>query len=197
MITLVDYGAGNLRSVSNTLEALGAPFRVTNDPAVVETATKIVLPGVGHFGQMMRALDELRLRPALLDRIRRGTPFLGICVGLQCLFDSSEESPGSPGLGIFRGIIQRFTGPGRVPHMGWNSLERLRPSQLLKGLGSQPYTYFAHSYYAPVIPATAVACTYLQPYSAILEHENVYAVQFHPEKSGPIGLHVIGNFLAV
>ena len=197
MITLVDYGAGNLRSVSNTLEALGADYRITNDPFVVQSASKIILPGVGHFGQMMKALDDLHLRAPLIERIGSGTPFLGICVGLQCLFEGSEESPGSPGLGIFRGAIQRFNGAARVPHMGWNSLEELRPSRLLAGLAPQPYTYFAHSYYAPVVPATAVTCTYMRPYSAILEKDNIYAVQFHPEKSGTVGLHVIGNFLAI
>jgi imidazole glycerol phosphate synthase glutamine amidotransferase subunit len=195
MITLVDYGAGNLRSVANTLDALGAQYRITNQPADVSAARKIVLPGVGHFGQMMRALDELQLREPLLERIRSGTPFLGICVGLQCLFDASEESPGSRGLAVFPGSVQRFRGNGRIPHMGWNSLEFARPSALLRGLGNAPYTYFAHSYYAPVIPDTAATCTYLQPYSAVLERDNVFAVQFHPEKSGPVGLRVVENFV--
>lgn len=197
MITLVDYGAGNLRSVSNTLEALNATYHVTNNPAEVESATKIILPGVGHFGQMMRALDELRLRGALIAKIRSSTPFLGICVGLQCLFKASEESPESEGLGIFPGTVRRFQITNRVPHMGWNSLEELRPSRLLNGLGPQPYTYFAHSYFAPISPATAAQCTYGEAYSAILEQDNIYAVQFHPEKSGDVGLRVIGNFLEV
>ena len=195
MTTVVDYGAGNLRSVCNTLEALAAPYEVTNQPEAVAAAEKIILPGVGHFGQMIRALDELRLREPLLRRIRGGVPFLGICVGLQCLFEGSEEAPGSQGLGVFPGMIRRFTGDARVPHMGWNSLEALRPSRLLNGLPDEPFTYFAHSYYAPVVPETAVTCTYIQPYSAILERGNIFAVQFHPEKSGPVGRHVVRNFL--
>lgn len=197
MITLVDYGAGNLRSVSNTLDVLEASYQITNDPATVSSAVALILPGVGHFGQMMRALDQLNLRDALKERIAAGVPFLGICVGLQCLFEASEESPGSAGLAVFPGVIRKFQGAERVPHMGWNSLQSLRPSRLLDGLDPEPYTYFAHSFYAPVVSATAVTCTYMQPYSAILEDRNVYAVQFHPEKSGDVGLHVVRNFLSI
>ena len=195
MTTVVDYGAGNLQSVCNTLAALGTPYQVTNEPAAVSAARKIILPGVGHFGQMMRSLDQLQLRQPLLEQIRSGTPLLGICVGLQCLFEGSEESPGSSGLAIFPGLVKRFTGAGRIPHMGWNSLDVQRPSRLLAGLPSQPFTYFAHSFYAPVISATAVTCTYAQTYSAILEQDNLFAVQFHPEKSGAVGLRVIRNFV--
>jgi glutamine amidotransferase len=195
MTTIVDYGAGNLRSVENTLEELGAAYKVTNNPEEVTRAEKIILPGVGHFGQMMRAIDALNLRVSLLERVRAGVPFLGICIGLQCLFEGSEESPESKGLGIFRGPVKRFVGDARIPHMGWNSLERIKPSQLLKNLGESAFTYFAHSYYAPLIGATAATCTYIHPYTAVLEHENVYAVQFHPEKSGPVGLQVMKNFL--
>ena len=195
MTTVVDYGAGNLQSVRNTLEALGTEFEVTNQPAVVAAANRIILPGVGHFGQMMRALDELQLRTPLLDQIGRGTLLLGICVGLQCLFEGSEESPESQGLGIFPGYVKRFSGEARIPHMGWNSLDAQRPSRLMSGLPEHPFTYFAHSFFAPVIPATAVTCTYSQTYSAILEDDNLFAVQFHPEKSGDVGLRVVRNFL--
>lgn len=195
MTTIVDYGAGNLRSVRNTLEAVGAEYEVVNAPEAVNRATRIILPGVGHFGQMIRALDELQLRESLKSRIAAGVPFLGICVGLQCLFEASDESPGSAGLGILPGIVKRFQGEERVPHMGWNSLDLRRPSRLLRGLGDAPFTYFAHSYFAPVIEATAAACTYMQPYSAVIEQGNLHAVQFHPEKSGEAGLQVIRNFL--
>ena len=195
MITIVNYGAGNLRSVENTLEELGAPYHVTNEPDAVRAATKIILPGVGHFGQMMHAIDRLGLREPIIGQIRSGTSFLGICVGLQCLFESSEESPGIPGLGIFSGAIKRFHGALRVPHMGWNSLTLAKPSALLRGLNGETYTYFAHSYYAPVVGATAVICTYDHPYTAIIEQENIFAVQFHPEKSGPVGLRVLRNFI--
>lgn len=195
MTTIVDYGAGNIRSVQNTLEELGAAYAVTNNPEQVAQATKVILPGVGHFGQMIHAIDNLGLRVPLLERVRAGVPFLGICIGLQCLFEWSEESPESKGLGIFRGRVKRFAGDARIPHMGWNSLEWIKPSQLLRNLSDSAFTYFAHSYYAPLIAATAATCTYIHPYTAVLEHENVYAVQFHPEKSGPVGLQVMKNFL--
>jgi glutamine amidotransferase len=195
--TIVDYGAGNLRSVQNTLDELGSEYLVTNDPAKVQAATKIILPGVGHFGQMMQAIDQLQLRDALIGRITAGIPFLGICVGLQCLFEASEESPGSRGLAIFPGTVKRFVGEARIPHMGWNSLTRLKPTRLLAGLPEDAFTYFAHSFYAPLNEATAASCTYIQAYSAVLEQDNIHAVQFHPEKSGPVGLHVMQNFLKI
>lgn len=197
MTTIVDYGAGNIRSVENTLSELRATYCITSDPAVVSQAEKIILPGVGHFGQMMAAIDRLALRDPLLDRIRAGVPFLGICVGLQCLFESSEESPGSRGLAVFPGIVRRFAGDVRIPHMGWNSLMRIKPAKLLANLDAQPFTYFAHSYYAPLVDATAATCLYLNPYSALLEQQNVHAVQFHPEKSGPVGLRIMKNFLEI
>jgi imidazole glycerol phosphate synthase glutamine amidotransferase subunit len=195
--TIVDYGAGNIRSVQNTLEELGADYGVTNRPEAVAAARKIILPGVGHFGQMMRAIDRLGLREPIVDKIRSGSPFLGICVGLQCLFETSEEAPETKGLCIFPGSIKRFVGNARIPHMGWNSLSATRTCRLLQGLKDGMFTYFAHSYYPPIIEATAATCTYIQPYSAILEQGNVFAVQFHPEKSGPVGLRVIKNFLEV
>jgi glutamine amidotransferase len=195
MTTIVDYGAGNLRSVQNTLQALGATFETTNSPAVVAKADRVILPGVGHFGQMLNALDQLRLRQPIVDRIQAGIPFLGICIGLQCLFEASEEAPGIHGLSIFPGMVKRFVGAARIPHMGWNSLDRVKPSKLLAGLDEPAYTYFAHSYYAPVNQATAATCHYIQPYSAVIENQNIYAVQFHPEKSGPVGLKVVQNFI--
>ncbi len=197
MTTVVDYGAGNLRSVQNTLEALGAEYEITNRPEVVRKAKKIILPGVGHFGQMVRTIDALGLREPMLERIQNGVPFLGICVGLQCLFDGSEEAPGSAGLGVFSGTVKRFVGDARIPHMGWDSLEQRKACRLLRGLEGETFTYFAHSYYAPVVNATAATCTYINPYTALLEEENVYGVQFHPEKSGPVGLRVVRNFLEV
>lgn len=195
MTTIVDYGAGNLRSVQNTLDELNAAYVVTNRPEIVRAADRIILPGVGHFGQMMRAMDELRLREPVVEKIQSGVPFLGICIGLQCLFEASEESPESRGLGIFSGQVKRFAGNARIPHMGWNSLCRAKPCRLLAGLVGETFTYFAHSYYAPVIEATAATCAYIHPFTAILERSNVYAVQFHPEKSGLIGLRVVRNFL--
>ena len=195
MTTIVDYGAGNLCSVQNTLDELGAKYVVTNQPQAVQEADKLLLPGVGHFGQMMTALDRLSLRDPILERIRAGVPMLGICLGLQSLFETSEESPDSRGLGVFPGTVKRFTGDIRIPHMGWNSLSAVRATRLLEGLPKEPYAYFAHSFYVPVMEATAATCTYAQPHTAILERENIFGVQFHPEKSGPVGLQIVKNFL--
>lgn len=195
MITILDYGAGNLRSVENTLGEIGAQYELVRDVSGLQRASKIILPGVGHFGQMMRALDAMNVRTALLDRIQAGVPFLGICLGLQALFQGSEEAPEAAGLGLFEGAIRRFSTDARVPHMGWNELESKPDSRLLHGLGCQPYVYFAHSYYAPLNASTAATCTYTVPYTAVLESKNVFGVQFHPEKSGPLGLRIVRNFV--
>ncbi len=195
MISIFDYGAGNLRSVENTLGAIGAEYTLIRTSGELRRATKLILPGVGHFGQMMRTLDEMNVRGALTDSIRAGVPFLGICLGLQALFESSEEAPGERGLGIFPGRVKRFQGDMRIPHMGWNQLDALRPSRLLAGAGESPFVYFAHSYYAPVVDATAATCTYSIPYTAVLEQNNVSGVQFHPEKSGALGLQIVKNFV--
>lgn len=195
MITILDYGAGNLRSVENTLSEIGAEYELVRDPKGLENATKIILPGVGHFGQMLRALDEMDVRNTLISRIKANVPFLGICLGLQGLFDSSAEAPGQPGLGIFPGAVERFEIDARVPHMGWNQVDLLGPSKLLKGLPSQPHLYFAHSYYVPVVSQAAATCTYSIPYTAVLESGNTFGVQCHPEKSGPLGLAIVRNFV--
>ena len=195
MITILDYGAGNLRSVQNTLDEIGAAHELVRDSDGLRRATKIILPGVGHFGQMMRALDQMQVRDALLERIRAGVPFLGICLGLQGLFETSEEAPGQRGLGLFRGEIRRFPADSRVPHMGWNEMQPRNGARLLRNLPPHPYLYFAHSYYAPVVDATAATCEYSVEYTAVLETNNVFGVQFHPEKSGPIGLGIVRNFV--
>jgi imidazole glycerol phosphate synthase glutamine amidotransferase subunit len=199
MISILDYGAGNLRSVQNTLLEIGTEYELVQDAAALGHATKIILPGVGHFGQMMRALDRMQVREALIERIRAGVPFLGICLGLQALFESSEEAPEERGLGLFPGEIRRFAATARVPHMGWNEIEPnagiRNGAKLLANLAPHPYLYFAHSYYAPLNEATAATCNYTVPYTAALETENIFGVQFHPEKSGPVGLRIVKNFV--
>lgn len=195
MVSILDYGAGNLRSVQNTLDEIGAPYELVRSAAELRSASKIVLPGVGHFGQMMRALDAMQVRQPLLERIHAGVPFLGICLGLQALFSTSEEAPDLSGLGVFQGKVRRFSGDFRVPHMGWNELEPRRDSRLFANLNSAPYVYFAHSYYAPVVEATAATCTYSLPYTAVLDSGNIFGVQFHPEKSGPLGITIVRNFV--
>ncbi len=184
MIAIFDYGAGNLRSVQNTLAEIGASYELVRDSAGLQAADKIILPGVGHFGQMMRALDALDVRAALLDRIAAGVPFMGICLGLQALFEASEEAPEVRGLGLYSGTVRRFPADLRVPHMGWNQLEP-----------DGRYVYFAHSYYVPENERTAAVCTHGVRFTAMLRSGNVFGVQFHPEKSGPVGIDIVRKFL--
>ena len=195
MITVVNYGAGNLRSVENTLAEVGAEYSITQSAAGVEAAEKLVLPGVGHFGQMLAALDELGLREALIRKAQAGAPLLGICLGLQAMFESSEEAPEQKGLALFPGTVRRFAPHLRCPHMGWNEIVPVKDSPLFRDLGPRPYVYFAHSYYCPLIGATAATCTYETTYTAVLQSGNVFGVQFHPEKSGPVGLRIVKNFV--
>jgi imidazole glycerol phosphate synthase glutamine amidotransferase subunit len=197
MIAILDYGAGNLRSVQNTLGAIGARYTLADDADGLRRADKIILPGVGHFGQLLRSLDAMRVRETLIARIREGVPFLGICLGLQALFDGSDEAPEIRGLGLFSGTVRRFAQDARVPHMGWNDLDVEPDSKLLAGVGPRPFVYFAHSYYVPLCDAAKAVCTYTVPYTAALESENVFGVQFHPEKSGALGLKIVRNFIEV
>jgi imidazole glycerol phosphate synthase glutamine amidotransferase subunit len=191
MIAIFDYGAGNLRSVQNTLAELNCEYTLIRDAAGLRAADKILLPGVGHFGQMMRALDTLDVREALIERIAAKVPFFGICLGMQALFESSEEAPEVRGLGIYPGIVRRFPMDARVPHMGWNQLESRTGLPACPG----PYVYFAHSYYVPENEHTSAACTYGVRFTAALHNENVQGVQFHPEKSGAVGLSIVKSFL--
>ena len=195
MIAIYDYGAGNLRSVANTLEAIGAAYRIVRDEEGLRRASKIILPGVGHYGQLLRALDAAGVRQALLDAIRSGVPYLGICLGLQALFEGSEEAPEVRGLGLLEGQVARFPSGVRVPQMGWNRVTPLASCRLLKDIAPGSYFYFAHSYYVPVNSGTAAVATYHLDYTAVLETDNVFGVQFHPEKSGELGLLVMRNFV--
>jgi len=194
VISIIDYGAGNLRSVQNTLSEIGAPYQLIDSAAEIKAAQKLILPGVGHFGQMMRAIDAMRLREPILEYVRSGRPFFGICVGMQGLFNGSEEAEGVAGLGIIPGRLRRFGAEARVPHMGWNEIRPLAASRLLANIGTRPFVYFANSYYAPEVPESAATCEYSTVFSAAVEHENVFGVQFHPEKSGPLGLKIMDNF---
>jgi imidazole glycerol-phosphate synthase subunit HisH len=194
VIAVVDYKAGNLTSVMKALTAAGADAVSTDDPNVVSRADKIILPGVGHF-QATTFLSEHGLRQAIEDRIATGTPFLGICVGLQWLFRGSTEAPGIPGLGAFDAVCDRFETGQKVPHVGWNSLTIREKSRLLRGVPDGSFVYFTHSYRAPLNNATVAITNYGGPFTAAAERDNVMGVQFHPEKSGPAGLQILRNFL--
>ena len=198
MIAIIDYGVGNLFSVEKAFVKLGADVIVTSDVEEIAKADKIVLPGVGAFGDCMQNLIESGLIPMILDAVATGKPFLGICVGLQILFEGSEESPGIAGLGIIKGMVKKIYAPTlKIPHMGWNSLELAAVSPLFQALPKSPYVYFVHSYYAvPEDPAIITAVTeYGQQVTAAVAQKNIQATQFHPEKSGDIGLLILKNFI--
>ena len=195
-VAIIDYGAGNVPSVERALMKLGAnPTRVSNAEGLA-TARAIVLPGVGHFSALIRALDERKLRQPLVEAIKRGTPFLGICLGLQALYESSEEAPELAGLGILSGKVCALPANVKLPHMGWNRLKIRRGSQLLEGLTDEHYFYFAHSFAAGAANGETLAtCEYGTEFGAVLCVEKICAVQFHPEKSGEAGAKLLGNFL--
>jgi imidazole glycerol phosphate synthase glutamine amidotransferase subunit len=196
-VTVVDYGMGNLRSVAKALESVGAGATVTRDPAEVKAAERLVLPGVGAFGKAVSNLEEAGLRDALLDFLARERPFLGICLGFQLLFESSEEDVGAEGLGFLKGTCRRFDEGLRIPHMGWNTLEWMRDSALRQGLPHEPYVYFVHSYY--VVPAdegfVATETIYGVRFASAVRKGAVLGVQFHPEKSQDVGLRFLANVL--
>jgi imidazole glycerol-phosphate synthase subunit HisH len=197
IVTLIDYGAGNVTSVARALRHLGAEVRLTNDPQQMAAATSLILPGVGHCAALLGALDSHGLREPLLDAIGRGTPFLGICLGLQALYQASEEASEIPGLGLLPGTVQLLPREVKLPHMGWNQLSAVRPCALLEGISPQAYFYFAHSYAAPRGRETAATCAHGSEFTAVLQHNRVFGVQFHPEKSGEPGAKLLHNFLRV
>jgi imidazole glycerol phosphate synthase glutamine amidotransferase subunit len=197
-ITLLDYGAGNVASVERALQRLGTDSQRAESPDGIQTAEALLLPGVGHFGALIRSLDERGLRAPLLEALERGIPFLGICLGLQALYDSSEEAPELRGLQRVSGQIQALPANVKLPHMGWNQVRVTRASRLLEGIEPGAHFYFAHSYAAMAANADtgAVAtCTHGAEFVAILERQNLCAVQFHPEKSGTAGARLLQNFL--
>lgn len=201
MIAIIDYGVGNLFSVEKAFAKLGADVTVTSDEKIIAAAEKIVLPGVGAFGDCMKNLNASGLVPAVFQAVEEQKPLLGICVGLQVLFEGSEESPEAKGLGIFKGRVKKIQAPGlKIPHMGWNSLQVLPQKEeldLFKGLQELSYVYFVHSFHA--VPEdksiiTAVA-QYGEQITAAVAKGKVFATQFHPEKSGDVGLHILKNFI--
>ena len=196
MIAIVDYGAGNLVSVKKALDWLGQECAITSVPEEVAKAAKIVLPGVGHFASTA-ALARLGLQSAIADAIGRRIPFLGICVGMQWMFEGSEESRGTCGLGLLQGDCGRFPASVKSPHVGWNQLEVAPSSRLLRGIPSSSFVYFTHSYRAPLSDTTVACCEYGGRFSAAVESEHLFGVQFHPEKSGTIGLKMLNNFCAL
>ena len=196
-IAIIDYGMGNLHSAAKALEKVGAQVTVTRDPELVRQADKVILPGVGAFGDCMKNLNERGLAPVIHEVIAAGKPFLGICVGLQMLFEGSEEDPGVAGLGIFKGLVRKIVAPGlKVPHMGWNSLALQAASPLFQGLPPAAYVYFVHSFHA--VPTDESCITAVTNYggqvTAAVGRGLVQAVQFHPEKSSAVGLKILANF---
>jgi len=194
-ITILDYGAGNVPSVERALQRLGAESQRTASAECISKAEALLLPGVGHYAALVRALDEKKLRVPLVDAIRRGVPFLGICLGLQVLFKSSEEASQLQGLNLLPGIVSALPPNVKLPHMGWNQIEKKHESSLLSGIDAGAYYYFAHSYAALDSNDAAATCSHGADFAAVIEQQNVFAVQFHPEKSGDSGARVLQNFL--
>jgi len=196
MIAIVDYGAGNLVSVKKAFDWLGQVNVITSDPEQVAQAAKIVLPGVGHFAST-GSLGRSGLRQEIAGGLARGTPFLGICVGMQWMFEGSQESPGTRGLGVLAGECERFPANVKSPHVGWNSMQVDPASRLFRGIPSSSFVYFTHSFRAPIVNDTVACCEYGGEFSAAVEHEHLFGVQFHPEKSGNTGLKLLANFCAL
>ncbi len=197
MIAVLDYGGGNVGSVLKAVEYLGKAAQKVDHPALLAEAEKIIFPGQGHFGAMMKGLEDRDLLASLREVFASGKPFLGICLGLQALYESSEEAPGIVGLGVLPGCVSRFQGVFKVPHIGWSQIELRAENQLFRGVADGSFVYFCHSFYGPVTPEACAVTQYGQTFSAGIEKENIWAVQFHPEKSGEVGLKVLSNFLKV
>lgn len=208
-IIIIDYGASNIRSVQKAFEHIGAKTQLTADPDIVRQAGKLVLPGVGAFGSGMDGLRRHDLPSAIHEAARRGVPFLGVCVGMQLLFDDSDEMGIHKGLGLIPGRVTRFPTNFtihnsqstihhlKVPHMGWNQLESAWEHPLLQGIQPGDYAYFVHSYYCEPVEETAVLAwtDYGFPFASVVAHDNIYGLQFHPEKSQSVGLQILRNFV--
>ena len=198
MIAIIDYGMGNLRSVSKALDFLGIDNRISSDPAEVERADRLILPGVGAFGDAMAELERRDLIDPIKQFVASGRPFLGICLGMQVLMETSEEAPGVAGLGLIAGGVPRFRIEGKVPHMGWNTVRQVQPSPLFRGLPDETHFYFVHSYYVqPAAEAKGVIAgqtDYEIAFTSVIWRDNLMATQFHPEKSQRLGLKMLENF---
>src|SRR5271170_2799699 len=195
-VTIVDYGAGNLPSVERALRGLGAETERGIEPGQIADAEVIVLPGVGHFSAFVAGLRERNLTSSLRSAFEAGVPLLGICLGLQAMFASSEEAPGDAGLEFFPEAVRALPTNVKSPHIGWNQLRRMQTSALLHGIPNDAYFYFAHSFAAPAsAKATVAACDHGMPFAAVIEQGSLRGVQFHPEKSGEVGAQVLRNFL--
>ncbi len=197
MTAIIDYGAGNLHSVQNALTLLGEESKVTGNREEILSADRVILPGVGAFGDAMERLVDTGLVEVVREVAASGKPLLGICLGLQLMFESSEENPGVEGIGLFKGKAVKISDTGlKIPHMGWNDIKVREDSYLLKGLGNEPYVYFVHSYYIQAEEDIVSAYTdYGVRLSVAVERDNVAAVQFHPEKSSTVGMKILKNFI--
>lgn len=197
MIAVIDYGMGNLRSVTNALEKLGADVIITGDKKTISSAKAIILPGVGAFGKCMENLEKRGLIECIKESIDKGKQYLGICLGMQVLFETSEETPTAIGMGILKGTVPRFTGELKVPHMGWNNINIVKETRILQGIDTGEHFYFVHSYYCLPMDKTIVATTtpYGDEFVSSVQKDNVFACQFHPEKSQKAGLKLLKNFI--
>lgn len=198
MIAIIDYGAGNLRSVKNALDFLGAESKITGDADEILSADKVILPGVGAFGDAMASLNKSGLADVVLEIAEKGTPLLGICLGLQLMFEESEETEGIKGLGLFKGRVVKIPDKGlKIPHIGWNSIETVKNSRILKD--NDAFVYFVHSYYIKPDDDKIISAytEYGERLAVAVEDKNVFAVQFHPEKSGIEGMNILRNFISL
>ena len=193
-VVVIDYGMGNLHSVQKALSFLGAQPKLSQDAEEIQTAQKLILPGVGAFGDAMAELSRRGLVQAIQEAVEKGTPLMGICLGMQLLFESSTEGGWQQGLGLIPGEITKFAIREKVPHMGWNTIGKTN-SKLFEGFTEEEFVYFVHSFYVPVCDFTAAETDYIHPFSAALHKDNFYATQFHPEKSGKTGERILRNFL--
>jgi len=196
VIAVLDYGIGNLRSAQKALERFHPDVRLVTSAEEAASASGVVLPGVGAFGRCMTALRATGLDRVALDAVDAGTPFLGVCIGMQMLYDGSEEDPDVRGLGIFRGQVRRLSPDVKLPQMQWNTLQISRPGPMLSGIDNGAWVYFVHSYAPELTPDVVATCDYGGEVVAMVERERLWATQFHPEKSSAVGLRLLGNFVA-